>query len=145
VIGRLPRRQVAGSIACFFFGWLALGCEDWLILSLLHARASLATAVSLEAIVSVVRMLFFFVPAGLGAQDVSYFALLKLWDTPDAEATAFMLLKRGKEACWIGLGYVLLWWRSGRRGRRMDVSLTPAPACAHPESPASLEGRNSAS
>jgi hypothetical protein len=111
VIGRLPRRQVAQSMAYFLLGWLSLGCENWVILSLLTPHADFGLALSMEAIVSVVRMVFFFVPAGLGAQDVSYFALLNLWGLPEAEAvaTAFMLLKRAKEACWVGVGYLLLW------------------------------------
>lgn len=111
VISRLPRTQVLGSVAGFFLGWLALSCENWLILSLLTPHASLSAAISMEAIVSVVRMAFFFVPAGFGAQDVSYYALLNLWGWPDAQAvaTAFMLIKRSKEACWVALGYFFLW------------------------------------
>lgn len=114
VIGRLPRAQLATSVAYFFLGWLAMGCENWLILSLLSPHATFSTALSIEAVVSLVRMAFFFVPAGFGAQDVSYYALLNLSGLPDAQAiaTAFMLLKRAKEACWIALGYLLLWLRS---------------------------------
>ncbi|MET0386216.1 MAG: lysylphosphatidylglycerol synthase domain-containing protein [Polyangiales bacterium] len=118
VIQRLPKRQIARSIGGFFLGWLALGAENWLILSLLTPHAEVSTALSMEAIVSIVRMAFFFVPAGLGAQDVSYYALLHLWGVPDAQAvaTAFMLLKRAKEAAWITLGYVLLWLRPAEAG-----------------------------
>ena len=117
VLGRLPRAQLGVSVAYFFLGWLAMGCENWLILSLLTPHASFSTALSMEAVVSIVRMAFFFVPAGIGAQDVSYYALLNLSGLPDAQAiaTAFMLLKRVKEACWIALGYLLLWLRSTTR------------------------------
>jgi uncharacterized membrane protein YbhN (UPF0104 family) len=122
VIGRLPRAQLAASVSYFFLGWLVMGCENWLILSLLSPHATFSTALSMEAVVSIVRMAFFFVPAGFGAQDVSYYALLNLSGIPDAHAvaTAFMLLKRAKEACWIALGYLLLWLRSttGTRDQR---------------------------
>jgi len=113
VMARLPRAQVLASIGCYFLGWLALSLEDWLILSLFTPHASFSTALSMEAMVSLVRMAFFFVPAGFGAQDVSYYALLNLSGLPDAQAVAaaFMLIKRAKEACWIAAGYALLWLR----------------------------------
>jgi uncharacterized protein (TIRG00374 family) len=113
VLGRLPRAQIAASIACFFVGWLSLAFENWFILSLLTPHASFSAALSMEAFVSIVRMAFFFLPGGFGAQDVSFYALLNLWGLPDAEAvaTAFMLIKRAKEVCWIALGYLLLWVR----------------------------------
>lgn len=138
VIGRLPRSQILGSVAGFFLGWLALSCENWLILRLLTPHASLSAAISMEAVVSVVRMAFFFVPAGFGAQDVSYYALLNLWGWPDAQAvaTTFMLVKRSKEACWIALGYFFLWLRPPAAkplAVQPDQVTPPAPSKQSPQ------------
>jgi len=71
---------------------------------------TLAQCIAMEAIVSIVRMVFFFVPGGVGPQDLSYYALLNMWGVPHAEAIApaFTVIKRAKELCWIGLGYLLL-------------------------------------
>jgi uncharacterized membrane protein YbhN (UPF0104 family) len=109
-LARLPRGQIAKSLAFFFAGWLCLGLEDWLLLRLLGADVSMAAAVSIEAAVSVVRIGFFFMPGGLGAQEASYYGLLGLYGVPNAEAiaAAFVLLKRAKELVWIALGYLLL-------------------------------------
>jgi glycosyltransferase 2 family protein len=110
VIARVPARQALRSVSCFLLGWLCLGIENWVILWLLRANISLANALSMESVVSIVRILFFFVPSAFGAQEMTYYALLKLFDVPAAEnvAAAFMLTKRAKEAIWIALGYLLL-------------------------------------
>jgi hypothetical protein len=110
VVARLPPRQVVRSVGFFLAGWLCLGLENWVILSLLSSGVSVANAVSMEAVVSIVRVLFFFIPSAFGAQEVSYYALFKIYDVPEAEslAAAFMLTKRAKELCFTALGYLLL-------------------------------------
>ncbi|HEY2733509.1 MAG TPA: lysylphosphatidylglycerol synthase domain-containing protein [Polyangiales bacterium] len=110
VIARVPRLQALRSVAFFLLGWMLLGLENWVILSLLHSGVSVANAISMEAVVSIVRILFFFVPSAFGAQEVSYYALFKVYGVPEAEnvAAAFMLTKRAKEACFIALGYLVL-------------------------------------
>jgi uncharacterized protein (TIRG00374 family) len=106
---RAPRR-VALAVVLFFCGWLSLGFEAWLILRLLTPQVSLANAISIEALASIVRVLFFFIPAGLGAQELGYYGLLQAFGLPDAAAmaAAFMVIKRTKEVFWISLGYVVL-------------------------------------
>ena len=109
-LARLPRRQIGRALLMFFVGWLCLGFENWLLLRLLSTRVSFAASLSIEAVVSVVRMGFFFLPGGLGAQDASYYGLLALYGVPNAEAAAaaFVVVKRTKELFWIALGYLLL-------------------------------------
>jgi uncharacterized protein (TIRG00374 family) len=112
-LGRVPRAQVGLSLVMFFVGWLCLGIEGWVILRLLNAHVALSTAISVEAIASMVRIGFFFLPGGLGAQDVSYYELLKFYGVPHAEAiaVAFVITKRAKELVWIAVGYLLLLWK----------------------------------
>jgi hypothetical protein len=124
---RVPLAQVGLALALFFLGWLGLGIEDWLILALLGAHVSLATSISMEGVVSLVRIGFFFLPGALGAQEVSYYGLLKVAGTPDAEAiaAAFVVVKRAKELFWIALGYLLLLSSPARLGEtamRSEVS-----------------------
>jgi uncharacterized membrane protein YbhN (UPF0104 family) len=109
-LARVPRRQLVLALAMFFVGWMCLGLEGWLILRLLDARVSVSTAISVEAIASMVRIGFFFLPGGLGAQEASYYELLRLYGVPNAEAVAaaFVITKRAKEIIWIALGYLLL-------------------------------------
>lgn len=110
VARRVPGRQVLSSIALFFCGYLCLSFESWLILHLLGADISYTRALSMEALVSVLRVAFFFIPSALGAQEVGYYSLLKLYGVPHPEAivAAFALIKRTKEVAWIALGYALL-------------------------------------
>jgi uncharacterized protein (TIRG00374 family) len=115
-LARLPRSQCAVALAMFFVGWLCLGMEGWLILRLLGARPSLATGMSVEAIVSIARIGFFFLPGGLGAQEASYYGALKLYGLPHAEsiALAFAITKRSKDLFWIAVGYFFLLGPSAR-------------------------------
>jgi hypothetical protein len=116
VIARVPMRQVLRSVSFFLLGWIGLGVENWVILSLLGSPTSIANAISMESVVSIVRILFFFIPSAFGAQEMSYYALLKVYDVPAAEsvAAAFMLTKRAKEAIWIALGYLVLMFLPAR-------------------------------
>jgi uncharacterized protein (TIRG00374 family) len=110
MLTRVPRRQVALALALFFVGWMCLAIEDWLILRLFGAHVSLAIAISVEAVVSIVRIFFFLVPGGLGAQEAGYYGLLVAYGVPNAEsiAAAFVIAKRAKELFWIALGYLFL-------------------------------------
>jgi uncharacterized membrane protein YbhN (UPF0104 family) len=107
---RMPRGQLARAITYGFISFLFLGLETFVILWLLSANVSLQNALSMEAFVSIVRVLFFFLPAGLGAQEASYYAFLRACGVAEAEtlAAAFMIAKRAKELLWVGTGYVLL-------------------------------------
>lgn len=112
---RVPR-----ALALFLAFWLVEAGETWLVLKLLGAPLPVREVLSFEAAISLVRALAFFVPAGLGVQDVAYMAMLRALGVADAVTVgaAFVMLKRAKEGIWIVVGYVLL---LGMRG-------VPAPA-----------------
>jgi uncharacterized protein (TIRG00374 family) len=123
VVARVPPRQIARSVAFFLLGWTFLGLENWVIMSLLGSSISITNAISMEAVVSIVRILFFFIPSAFGAQEVSYYALFQVYDVPGAQAVAaaFMLTKRAKELCWIALGYVVLSFLPARVAEGRDA------------------------
>lgn len=106
----LPGSRQALALAWFLLGWVALAGEDWIILSFLTPGFSFAAAARMEGLVSLVRIGFFFVPGALGAQEVSYFGLIRASGVASAAgvAAAFVLLKRVKELVWIAIGYGLL-------------------------------------
>jgi hypothetical protein len=62
----------------------------------------------MEAAVVFLRNLAFFVPAGLGVQDAGYFKFLAAFGISPVGAGAFVILKRAKEALWVGVGYLVL-------------------------------------
>ena len=89
--------------------WLMEALETLLILSLLNSGLTFSQVMPVEAFLVTVRVAAFFVPAGLGVQDVGYAMFLAAFGVPNAVsvAAAFVLLKRAKEGFWTAVGYLL--------------------------------------
>ncbi len=102
--------QLRRSLAWFFAGWIALGSESTVILFLLGAHVSPLSGFVLEAVVSVLRILFFFLPSALGAAEVAYITILAALGVPDplTLSAGFIAIKRSREALWVLLGYAVL-------------------------------------
>jgi uncharacterized protein (TIRG00374 family) len=99
--------RLALSIAFHLVAWLLGSIEGWLILTFLGVPVSLTTATVIEAFGTAVRFATFLIPASLGAVEGGYvvtFAALGLHSTT---AVAFSLVRRMREALWVGLGLVV--------------------------------------
>ena len=107
---RVPQQQTLLAVVLFCCGWACLGSENYVILSLLGTDVTLGQALAMEALLSIVRIAFFFLPSALGAQEAGYYLVLRAYDVPQPEvlAAAFMVTKRAKELIWIGAGYAVL-------------------------------------
>lgn len=105
--GPAPLRKYTGMLLA---AWMMDTVETLLILRVLGVHIGFVEVISFEAGLSLVRSMAFFVPAGLGVQDLGYLAFFAALGIPDALAvgTAFVLLKRTKELLWVGIGYTLL-------------------------------------
>ena len=101
---------LAPPVAIYTVAWVIESLETFLILSLLGSGLRYPQVMPMEATLATIRVMAFFVPAGLGIQDLGYVAFLKALGVEDAVSlgAAFVLLKRAKEASWIALGYLLL-------------------------------------
>jgi uncharacterized membrane protein YbhN (UPF0104 family) len=110
VIERVPWRRTVLAIGQFFIGFIVMGLENFVILALLSSGVTIPQAISMEALLALVRIGFFFLPSALGAQEAGYYLALRAFGVADAEilAAAFMVAKRAKELLWIGTGYALL-------------------------------------
>ncbi len=106
--GPWRRRATAGS--CFLLVFVAEAAETLLLLRLLGVQVTPAQVLAIEPVVSLVRSMAVFAPAGLGIQDLGYVSLLYLLGVPNAgaAAAAFVLLKRLKELVWTSAGWSLL-------------------------------------
>lgn len=102
------RRHLLLTFSFLLGGWLVSSLESWVLLTFLGLAPALRTAYVIESVGSMFRLIFFMVPSGIGGQDASFIALFRLYRLPVPEAGAFILLKRFKEALWIGLGFVLV-------------------------------------
>lgn len=96
--------RLALSIGFHLLAWLLGSLETWLILNFLGVGVSLTTATVIEAFGTAIRFATFVIPASLGVLEggfVAIFAALGLGTTP---AVAFSLIRRLREAVWIGIG-----------------------------------------
>jgi hypothetical protein len=135
----------------YAFMWICESIETWLILRMLGANVGLLDAMAIETVVSLLRSIAFFVPSGLGVQDIGYLAFFKafgivciaapglsgLLGTPANNVGsfglhglltlaefggAFLLIKRTRELLWAGSGYLMLFWR-GLNGQMNKAKL----------------------
>ncbi len=114
-VGRFARDHTwrfVGSLLFGFAAWLLIAVETYLILRLLGAEPTFSQAVALESVASILRILFFFIPSGLGASEVGFVTLLVAFGFPEAItlSAAYIAVKRMKEAGWVVLGYLVLWF-----------------------------------
>jgi putative membrane protein len=103
---RTAPARLALSIAFHFVAWVLGSLETWLILRFLGAPVSLTAATVIEAFGTAVRFASFLIPASLGVLEGGYvvtFAALGLGSTT---AVSFSLVRRIREAVWVGLGLV---------------------------------------
>jgi uncharacterized membrane protein YbhN (UPF0104 family) len=85
----------------------------------------------LQSALSLVRSAVFVVPAGVGVEDAGYALLLKALGVADdvSMVLAFVMLKRVKELCWVGVGYAALLLQGLRRHRDpVLANVVPAQA-----------------
>jgi hypothetical protein len=96
------------ATASFLGAWLFEAVETCLLVRLVGGPLDLGFAMAVEVGISLVRSVANVAPAGLGVQDAGYALLLQAMGLPAQTSAAFVLVKRGKEIVWIGVGYVLL-------------------------------------
>jgi len=98
------------SLLLYLCGWMVRSLETLLFLRLVGVDAPLAAAMVMETALILVRAMAVPVPGGLGVQDLGYVLSLKALGVPDPTTvgTAFVLLKRGRDAFWIAAGFLLL-------------------------------------
>lgn len=114
-VGRFAREHTlrfVGSLLAGFAAWLLIAFETYLILKILGAEPTFTQAIALESVASILRILFFFIPSGLGATEAGFVTLLVAFGFPQSItlAAAYIGIKRLKEAGWVALGCSVLWY-----------------------------------
>jgi len=90
-----------------FLGWWCGVLEVYWASNALGMRVSLAEAWLLEALVQAVRVVTFFIPASVGAQEGGIVMIFTRMGFAPGAALAFAVLRRIREALWIGIGLAL--------------------------------------
>jgi hypothetical protein len=89
-------------------GWLVGTVEAFLILAALGLPVSLVVATVIEALGSGVRFATFFVPASLGALEGANAGAFGALGWAASAGLAFSVVRRARQAVWIGLGFAIL-------------------------------------
>ena len=108
-----PRRLLL-SIGCHFLGWVLSALETYVILRFLDVPVSLTSATVIEAFGTGIRFASFLVPAHLGALEGGHVAIFVALGLEAAAGLSFSLVRRVREAAWIGLGFIVLTDRPSR-------------------------------
>lgn len=112
----------------FFLTWILMAVESLIILKVMGIDANIFQMIMLESFISVVRMMFFFLPGAVGPQDVSIIMMFSLAGLPDPviNSILFVLLKRTKELFWIIIGYILLMYYGVGIKKLSGIKQSPA-------------------
>jgi len=87
--------------------WMTLAVESYLILHFLGLKVTFLQVLAFDTALTILRAIFFFIPSGLGIQDLGYLAFFHALGFPDylAYGGAFVMLRRLKEVIWYAIGY----------------------------------------
>jgi len=94
-------------IIIYLAAWMMLALESYLILNLLGLEVTFSQVLAFDTALTMLRVIFFFIPSGLGIQDLGYLAFFHALGMPDylAYGGAFVMLRRLKEVIWYSVGY----------------------------------------
>lgn len=102
------RRAFVLSTVIFLCGWLVEGIEVYLILRYLGTPLDLMTAISIDALSTLIKGVTFIVPGSLGVQEAGNLILLQAYGQSDVIGMTFALLRRFRELIWIAIGILCL-------------------------------------
>ncbi len=96
----------------YILAWFTLAIESYIILTLLGVPISFVQVLAIDTSITILRGLFFFIPSGLGVQDLGYLAFFQALGLQDflAYGAAFVLLRRFKEVLWYAAGYGVMFF-----------------------------------
>jgi uncharacterized protein (TIRG00374 family) len=92
------------STTVFLAGWLLEAMEVYVILLYLGEPIDVLTALSIDALSTLIKGGTFFVPGSVGAQEAGNLMLLMAYGYSDVTGMAFALLRRVRELVWIAIG-----------------------------------------
>ncbi len=116
-IQEIYRRPVYVSLAVLFHcgGWVTSALSTWIALRFMGVQAGLVPVLAIESLVCAVRSVAFWVPNGLGVQEVAYATIAPLFGIGAEIGFAISVLKRARDIV-VGLPILLLWqWMESRR------------------------------
>jgi uncharacterized membrane protein YbhN (UPF0104 family) len=92
------------AFTLFFLSWVLHGVEVYLMFWLLGHPIGWDLAICLDALAMLFTALGFFIPAAMGVQEGGNILLALGFDLGMVLGVAFSILRRLREAFWLGLG-----------------------------------------
>jgi uncharacterized protein (TIRG00374 family) len=105
-----PGQSVA-AFGLLFLAWVCHGVEVYLIFWLLGQPLGWGAALSLDALTMIFTSIGFFIPASLGFQEGGNILLALGFHLGAALGLAFSMVRRIREAVWMGLGLAAAAWK----------------------------------
>ncbi len=102
-----PRRFILSTLFNFL-GWFTGVFEVYFVAKLLGMPIDLSEAWLFEALIQVLRIITFFIPSSIGAQEGGIMLIFSQFGYPNALGLTFAVIRRVREIIWIGFG-LFLW------------------------------------
>jgi putative membrane protein len=115
------RRRLGANIAIQLVTQIATSVEIWLVCLLIGSPLGIVEAFVIQSLTRAARAAAFFVPAGLGVQEISIFWLASAFGIPPTDAIAIAMVKRARELL-VGLPALGVWSVLESRGDSTRVS-----------------------
>jgi putative membrane protein len=109
---------LAGSFGWHLLAWVSQVGETWLLLSFFGSPIKLGAAFAIESLTSAARGAAFFVPSGVGVQEVTIISMSRLVGVDMELAIALGIAKRARELV-MGVPGLLTWLFDKRWWRRL--------------------------
>lgn len=102
-----PKRFILSTFFNFL-GWFTGTFEVFYMAKILNMPIGLAEAWLFEALIQVLRIVTFFIPSSIGAQEGGIVLIFSQFGFANPVSLTFAVLRRVREIVWVGLG-LLLW------------------------------------
>jgi glycosyltransferase 2 family protein len=99
--------RFSGACLAAMANWLLGVVEIFLILHLIGYPLTLAEVFIIESLVQLVRTITFFIPAGLGAQEGTFFIVVGVLTGVSSAGLAVALIRRFRELVWLAASFLL--------------------------------------
>lgn len=106
---REHRGRFLASVASYLGGWLLDSVEIYLVAHLLGQPINALQAIAVEAFTGVAKMMGMWIPGALGVQESGLLLAGRWAGLPEPFCLAYAVLRRGREAVFVGVGWLFLY------------------------------------
>ncbi len=106
---REHRGRFLASVTSYLGGWLLDSVEIYVVAHLLGQPIDWLQAIAVEAFTGVAKMMGMWIPGALGVQESGLLLAGRWAGLPEPFCVAYAVLRRGREAVFVGIGWLFLY------------------------------------